>query len=102
MAVLSSYAVAASAQEPDSVPPPDSVYTIEEISVRVARPVATAGGAAALTAGLDSVRTGPSPTMEEVLRRVPLIQIRENSRGEAQPQLRGMESRRTPIWLSYR
>jgi iron complex outermembrane receptor protein len=97
MAVFCSYAVAASAQEPDSVPPPDSVYTIEEISVRVARPVATAGGAAALTAGLDSVRTGPSPTMEEVLRRVPLIQIRENSRGEAQPQLRGMESRRIAV-----
>ncbi len=88
----------ASAQEPrDTLPLPDSVYTVEGLTVRVARPVATAGGASALTAGIDSVRASPSPTLEEVLRRVPLIMIRENSRGEAQPQLRGMESRRVAV-----
>lgn len=65
--------------------------------MRVARPVATAGGASAVTARLDSMFTSPSPTLEEVLRQIPLIQIRENSRGEAQPQLRGMESRNVAV-----
>ncbi|UCF21462.1 MAG: TonB-dependent receptor [Gemmatimonadota bacterium] len=84
------------AQEPDSLPP-DTVYALEELRVQVTRPVATAGGASALTTRLDSLAAPPSPTLEEALRRVPLIQIRENSRGEAQPQLRGMESRQVAI-----
>ena len=84
------------AQQRDTVPP-DSVYTVEEIAVTVARPVATAGGASALRVPLDSVRAYPAPTLSELLRRTPLIMIRENSRGEAQPQLRGMESRRVAV-----
>jgi iron complex outermembrane receptor protein len=92
-----SFADAAWSQEPDTLPPPDSVLAIGGLTVRVARPVATAGGASALTAGIDSVAAGPAPTLEDVLRRMPLIQIRENSRGEAQPQLRGMESREVAV-----
>jgi len=84
------------AQQQDTVPP-DTVYTVEEIAVMVARPVATAGGASALRVPLDSVRAYPAPTLSELLRRTPLIMIRENSRGEAQPQLRGMESRRVAV-----
>lgn len=99
MAALASvcYAGAAWPQEPDTVPPPDSVVTIGGLTVRVARPVTTAGGASALTARVDSVSAPPAPTVEEVLRRMPLVQVRENSRGEAQPQLRGMESRRVAV-----
>lgn len=90
-------AAVALAQEPQDTVPPDTVFLVEEITVRIARPVATAGGASALTASFDSLRAAPSPTLEEVLRDVPLIQIRENSRGEAQPQLRGMESRNVAV-----
>jgi iron complex outermembrane receptor protein len=75
----------------------DTVFTLEGLRVEVARPVATAGGASAIRASLDSMHTVASPTLDEVLRRVPLIQVRENSRGEAQPQLRGMESRLVAI-----
>lgn len=75
----------------------DTVYTVEEIAVKVSRPVATAGGASALTTPLDSVVLPPAPTLEEVLRRMPLILIRDNSRGEAQPQVRGMESRQVAV-----
>jgi iron complex outermembrane receptor protein len=90
-------AAEASAQAPQDTVAPDTVFLVEEITVRIARPVATAGGASALTAALDSLRVRASPTLEEVLRQVPLIQIRENSRGEAQPQLRGMESRNVAV-----
>ncbi len=86
----------AAVQQRDTVPP-DTVYTVEEIAVRVARPVTTAGGAAALNAPLDSMAVPPAPTLEEVLRQMPLILIRDNSRGEAQPQIRGMESRRVAV-----
>lgn len=86
----------ARAQQPDTIPP-DSVYEVEGISVRVARPTATVGGASAVTARLDSLPTPPAPTLEEVLRRLPLIQIRENSRGEAQPSLRGVEARQIAV-----
>jgi iron complex outermembrane receptor protein len=84
-------------QEPDTLSPPDSVVAIGGLTVRVARPVTTAGGASALTVGIDSVPAAPAPTLEDVLRRMPLVQIRENSRGEAQPQLRGMGSRRVAV-----
>ena len=85
------------AQEPQDTVPGDTVFSVEEITVRVARPVATAGGAAALVAVLDSMRVIPSPTLADVLRRLPLIQIRENSRGEAQPNVRAMDSRRVAV-----
>jgi iron complex outermembrane receptor protein len=94
---LPSLAQVAWAQEPQDTVPPDTVFLVEEITVRIARPVATAGGASAVTVSIDSLRAAPSPTLEEVLRDVPLIQIRENSRGEAQPQLRGMESRNVAV-----
>ena len=101
--ILCSAAIApAAAQEPQDTarretPPADTIFRVEEIKVRVARPIATAGGAAAITTVLDSVRATPSPTLADVLRRLPLIQVRENSRGEAQPTMRGMESRRIAI-----
>lgn len=85
------------AQEKQDTIPPDTVFTLEAITVKVARPVATTGGASALVAPLDSIPVPPSPTLAEVLRQMPLILIRENSRGEAQPQLRGMESRRVAV-----
>jgi iron complex outermembrane receptor protein len=85
------------AQEPGDTIRPDTVYSVEAIKVRVARPVTTAGGAAAITAQLDSLRTTPAPTLADVLRQLPLIQVRENSRGEVQPTIRGMESRRVVV-----
>lgn len=92
-----SSAPAALAQEPRDSVPADTVYSVEGISVQVARPVAAAGGASALTARMDSLRVAPSPTLDGVLRQLPLIQVRENSRGEAQPNMRGMESRRIAV-----
>lgn len=75
---------------------PDSasagVMRVGEISVRAARPVTTAGGASALEVQLDSLRVPAAPTLEQVLRELPLVQVRLNSRGEAQFSLRGSGS----------
>jgi iron complex outermembrane receptor protein len=48
---------------------------------------------------LDSMAMRPAPTLEQVLREMPLIQIRRNSRGEAQPALRGAEDRQIAILM---
>jgi iron complex outermembrane receptor protein len=48
---------------------------------------------------MDSVGIRPAPTLENVLRDMPLIQIRRNSRGEAQPALRGGEDRQIAVLM---
>ncbi len=96
--ILHALAPATRAQQAqDSTAADSTVYNVEGIAVTVARPIAAAGGASAVRARIDSLRVGPAPTLEDVLRRLPLIQIRDNSRGEAQPTLRGMESRRVAV-----
>ena len=74
-------------------------YDLAGITVRVARPVLTTGGASAVVLELDSLGALPAPSMEEVLRAMPLLVIRKNSRGESQPALRGSEERQIGIFL---
>lgn len=81
--------------------PQDTVETVEirGVRVEVPRPTATTGGTSAVEVSVDSAVGLAAPTMEEFLRRMPLIQIRANSRGEAQPALRGAEDRQIAILL---
>ena len=77
----------------------DTVYEIEPIAVRAVRPSATPGGVSAIEVRLDSVRFQAAPLLEHVLRELPLVQVRTNSRGEAQLALRGAEERQIAILL---
>jgi iron complex outermembrane recepter protein len=85
---------AARAQVPPLLPDtaPGAVVRVGEISVQAVRPVTTAGGASALEVLLDSLSLPAAPTLEQVLRELPLVQVRTNSRGEAQFSLRGSGS----------
>lgn len=74
-------------------------YRVEGVTVRVARPALTTGGSSAVVVDLDSLGAIPAPTMEQVLRQLPLIQVRTNSRGEVQPSLRGSEDRQVAVLL---
>lgn len=85
------------AQERPDTAAADSVIAADPLLVRVARPATTTGGASAVEARLDSVAVAPAPTLEQVLREMPLIVIRRNSRGEAQPALRGGEDRQIAV-----
>lgn len=87
-----------SAQDPDSIPP-DSARVLGGITVSVARPALTVGGSSTVVISLDSLGTTPAPSMDQVLRAMPLIQIRQNSRGEMQPALRGSEDRQIAILM---
>ena len=73
--------------------------TLVGLHVEVPRPIATTGGTSAIEFDLDSAGAVAAPTMEELLRRMPAVQIRANSRGEAQPDLRGAEDRQVAILL---
>ena len=83
---------------PDSIIP-DSVRFLGGITVSVAKPALTSGGSSSVVIALDSLGSIPAPTMEQVLRAMPLIQIRANSRGEMQPALRGSEDRQIAILM---
>ena len=75
------------------------VFVLRGLTIVVPRPVSTTGGASAVEVTLDSMAMRPAPTMEQVLREMPLIQIRRNSRGEAQPALRGGEDRQIAVLM---
>ncbi|MEJ2203606.1 MAG: TonB-dependent receptor [Gemmatimonadota bacterium] len=74
-------------------------FRVEGVTVQVPRPGLTTGGSSAVTVELDSLGAIPAPTMEQVLRQMPFIQIRTNSRGEAQPALRGSEDRQIAVLM---
>ena len=67
----------------------DSIFRIDAIRVQTARAVTTAGGASALEVRIDSLGLAPVSTVADVLRELPLVQVRRNSRGEVQFSLRG-------------
>lgn len=75
------------AQESDT-----AVFRVGELVVQATRPVTTTGGAAAIEVRVDSLRLRPAPTLEQLMRSLPLVQVRTNSRGEAQFSLRGSGS----------
>lgn len=77
---------------------PDSArFELEGVAVEVTRPASTGGGASAVEIEMANVPVLPSPTLEEVLRKVPLLRVRTNSRGQAQPSMRGVEERQIAI-----
>lgn len=75
----------------------DTVFRINEIVVQAAKPVTTVGGSSAIEVQIDSLVLPASPTLEDVLRRVPGIHVRTNSRGEAEITVRGSDSRQVAV-----
>lgn len=78
---------------------PDSVVPLEGVVVSTVRAATTTGGSSAVTVQPDSLHVVPAPTLEEVLRELPFVAVRENSRGEAEITVRGSESRQVAVLL---
>ena len=85
------------AQVPDSVSRDTVSFRLRELRIEALRPVASVSGASAVRLSLQSPRVAAVPLLEEALREIPFLQVRENSRGEAQPTLRGTESRQLAV-----
>lgn len=82
---------------PASAPADTAIYHVPPVSVRAARPRTATGSSSAMGVVLDSATVRPAPTLEQVLRSMPLVVVRANSRGEAQPALRGGEDRQIAV-----
>ena len=87
----------AQAQVPDSTRRDTTVIQMEDLTIRATRPIASVSGASAVRLSLESPRIGPVPLLEQALRQIPFVHVRENSRGEAQLTLRGTESRQVAV-----
>lgn len=98
-AALALTSVQASAQERDTLRTDTMVFRIGEIRVQARRPVTTVGGASAIEVTLDSLALPPAATIEHVLREIPTVHVRTNSRGEAEISVRGSESRQVAVLM---
>ena len=100
--ILGLWPGATQAQSPDSLRAdtttnfPDT-FRLAELNVLAPRTLTAIGGVGAIEMRLDSMASVPVPTLEQALRQMPLVRIRENSRGEAQPSLRGATDRHIAV-----
>lgn len=92
-------AAPALAQVPDTIPRDTTVFRVEGIRVQASRPVTTVGGASAVEVTIDSLVLPAAATTEEVLRQLPMLHLRTNSRGEAEVTVRGSESRQVAVLM---
>ena len=90
------------AQVPDSTRADTTVvprFQLSGLTATVSRALSATGGASAVALALDSAASPPAATLEQVLRGMPLVQVRRNSRGEAQPAIRGAEDRQVAVLM---
>ena len=73
------------------------VYQLPPIVVDAPRPVAPMAASSAVQVNVDSLVLPAAPMLEHVLREVPLLHVRTNSRGESEISARGSESRNVAI-----
>jgi iron complex outermembrane receptor protein len=71
---------------------------LRPLVARVAVP-AVLGSSSALVVDLDSVATPPAMSLADMLRSIPLVRVRDNSRGETHISIRGSESRQLSVTL---
>lgn len=60
---------------------------------------AAVGGASGIVVPIEGLRLAPSPVLEDALREMPFVHVRQNSRGEIELTIRGSESRQAAILL---
>jgi len=77
----------------------DTIARIPELEVRAVKPLLTVGGASGVRLRIDSLRMPPAPSLEYVLRQLPLLHVRRNSRGEAEISVRGSDSRQVAVLM---
>ncbi|MDQ3998360.1 MAG: TonB-dependent receptor [Gemmatimonadota bacterium] len=89
------------AQEPrDTTVPPIADTVARRVSgvvVTGARIPGAVGGASAVVLRLDSLRASPAPVLEQALREMPFVLVRQNSRGEMELSVRGSDSRQAAV-----
>lgn len=83
---------------PDSAARRDSIAALQALQVRAAYTPRVVGSAASATIMPDSLPlAAAAPSMGEMLRRLPFLYVRQNSRGEHELSIRGSESRQAAV-----
>ncbi|HEX7124120.1 MAG TPA: TonB-dependent receptor [Gemmatimonadaceae bacterium] len=79
----------------------DTSRTLQTVRIVAARaPAVTAvGGVSVVAISPDSLRLTPAPALNDVLREIPFVLVRQNSRGETELSIRGSESRQGAVLL---
>jgi iron complex outermembrane recepter protein len=80
-----------------SVPVDTTLFRVQGITVQTQRPVTTTGGTSAVEVRVESLVLPAAPTTGEVLREIAGVQVRTNSRGQAEISVRGSGSRQVAI-----
>ncbi len=90
--------ILAGAQQP--APRADSsAKPLHPVVVRERQRARAVGGSAIVEVAVDSVRTAPAANLDAVLRTVPFVGVRTNSRGETELSLRASDSRQPAVLL---
>lgn len=83
---------------PDSAARRDSIAALQALQVRAAYTPRVVGSAASATIMPESLPlAAAAPSMGEMLRRLPFLYVRQNSRGENELSIRGSESRQAAV-----
>ncbi len=76
----------------------DSARTrLGAVVIEAKRTPTTVGGASVVVLPIDSVRLTPAAPLEQLLREMPFVLVRQNSRGEAELSVRGSDSRQAAV-----
>jgi iron complex outermembrane recepter protein len=73
---------------------------LEPQTIRGERGATVIGGSSVLVVNVDSSRARVAPSLADLLRSVPLVLVRTNSRGEVELSVRGSESRQVGIMMN--
>lgn len=97
--VCSLAAASVSGQERRDAARDTTARTVERVVIKGAVTPAAVGGASAVIVRPDSLHTPPAPLLEEALRELPFVLVRQNSRGEIELSVRGSDSRQAAVML---
>lgn len=82
---------------PDSSRRDSAAAPLSGVTITAGRSPTAVGGTGAVIVAIDSLRLTPSAPLEEALRGLPFIVVRQNSRGEAELSVRGSDSRQAAV-----
>ncbi len=85
------------AQIPDSLRTDTTSAQLRELRITAPRASATVGGASVVVVAIDSLRLTPAASLEDGLREIPFVLVRQNSRGEVELSVRGSDSRQAAV-----
>lgn len=97
LGLVATYTFPGPAQQRDTTRADTMVFRIDAVRVQAQRSVTTVGGASAIEVIMDSLTVPAAPTVGEILRELPTVHVRTNSRGEEEISIRGSESRQVAV-----